>query len=61
MRKEKAVSLEKYLSSAVAKLASAVPKKHEGHPETYKNFLKKEIFAVQKQLEEHKLEAGGKK
>lgn len=55
MTKDKRVSLEKYVKGLVQKLADPTPSKHKGHPETYKNFLKREIAIVIKQLEEDRL------
>lgn len=60
MNKEKLISLNKYLQELANRLASPVTKKHDRHPETYKQFLKNEISSVQKKLDDAKLESGDK-
>ena len=56
MTKDKIGKLTIYLVGLQARLLDPVPKKHENHPETYKNFLEREIRVVSKQLEEARLE-----
>lgn len=54
--KEKLISLNKYLSSLKDKLSSPTPEKHKDHPETYKQFLEREIRAVGLKLEAAKID-----
>lgn len=56
MTKEKKASLTKYVQELTNKLETAVPSKHKGHPESYKQFLQREITIVKAQLEAAKLE-----
>jgi hypothetical protein len=56
MTKEKLVSLNRYLDDLTNKLNSLVPAKHAKHPDTYKQFLSREIEAVKAKLERAKLE-----
>jgi hypothetical protein len=61
MNNEKLITLSKYLEDLKNRLSGAVPPKHANHPETYKNFLRNEISAANKKLEEIKLSAAGSK
>ncbi len=56
MNKDKKESLVKYQTQLANKLTDKVPSKHEGHPETYKEYLKRELQSVTDQLEAAKLE-----
>ncbi len=58
MTKDKKISLQKYVLDLTNKLSAPTPAKHKDHPETYKNFLRREISIVSKQLEEERM--GGK-
>lgn len=60
MTKEKVASLAKYLQDLSNKLTAETPKKHEGHPETYRQHLVREIDTVRKKLEDAKLAGSGK-
>lgn len=61
MTKEKKISLKKYMDDMSGKLSGPTPEKHKDRPETYKNFLKREIAMVKSQLDAEALEvAGGK-
>ncbi len=55
MTKEKMVSLVAYIADCKSKLSSAVPVKHKDHPESYKNFLKKEIEDTTKKVDSYLL------
>lgn len=61
MSKEKLVRLTRYVFDLTNKLTSNVPLKHKDHPETYKRFLKNEIAATNKVIEEIKLASEGSK
>ena len=52
--KEKAISLAKYVDNLKGKLTSPTPAKHVGHPESYRNFLTREIAAATAQIEAFK-------
>lgn len=56
MKKEKLVSLNKYLAELKSRLASDVPEKHKHRPNEYKELLQREIFKVNKTIELDKLE-----
>lgn len=56
MKKEKIVSLNKYLVELKTRLNGPVSEKHVSRPEQYKDFLKREIFKVNKSLDEARLE-----
>ncbi len=56
MSKEKIVSLNKYLGGLKERLISPTPVKHLGNPDTYRQFLEREIRAVQLKLDAAKLE-----
>ncbi len=60
MRKEKLVSLTKYLDKLNNSLSSPTPAKHVGHPETYKQYLLREIAVIKAQLDAARLEGTGK-
>jgi len=57
MKKEKIVSLEKYLDHLKSRLKDEVPPKHKKHPNTFKQFLNNEIRIVSAALEKAKLES----
>lgn len=61
MKKEKVVSLTKYLDRLNDKLTSPVTKKHTHHPDSFKQFLKREIDMVKAKLEVARLEGVDKK
>lgn len=59
MRSEKLIRLEGYVQDLKNKLSSPVPSKHEGHSDTYKQYLHREIEQTEKRIESLKLEGGG--
>lgn len=56
MNKEKMIKLTKYLNSLEDRLSSPVTSKWEHSPDTYRQFLKREISDLKKQLDAAKLE-----
>lgn len=60
MTRQKLVNLNKYLIDLKNRLEAPTPSKHEGHPESYKQYLKREIQTVESTLEQAKLEAMSK-
>ena len=52
MSKEKLNSLNKYSQDLKNKLTSITPEKHKDHPDTYKNFLERELSQTSKKIEE---------
>lgn len=61
MNKEKLIRYEIYLLHLTNKMTSLTPKKHQKHPETYKQFLSREISDVNKKIAALKLEGVDKK
>ena len=62
MNKEKLISLLKYMGRLEDKLNSPVTLKHAHRPDTYKEFLKREIAMVKAKVDAAVLEGmGGKK
>lgn len=57
MSKEKVQKLQKYVDEMKSKLSGEVPPKHQHAPESYRNFLTKEINMASKKLEALKLAA----
>lgn len=60
MTKEKLMSLEKYRAEIRARLHGATPEKHASRPLEYKEFLVRELKAVDLKLEEHRLSGAEK-
>lgn len=60
MTKEKIVSLTKYLNEMKNKLDSSIPEKWAHSPESYKNFLQREVRLTAKKLDDAKLTADSK-
>lgn len=56
MNKEKIERLTVYLNKMKSRLTDPIPVKHKRHPDTYLNFLNREIKVVVAQLEEARLE-----
>ena len=54
--KEKLDRLGRYLDHLNNRITGPVPEKHLKHPETYKQFLAREITMVRNQIEHIKLE-----
>jgi hypothetical protein len=54
MSKEKLKSLSKYQDGVKNKLTSPTPSKHQKHPEQYRQFLQRELDAVNRSIEELK-------
>jgi hypothetical protein len=54
MKLEKEKALKKYLENLKNRLSAKVPEKHESHPESYKQFLEREIKIVESALEKAK-------
>lgn len=61
MNKEKLGRLVKYAEDLKAKLSSPLPEKHKHSPDTYKQFLTRELEAVTNQLERARLSMDNKK
>lgn len=57
MTKEKFKSLSQYAMSLRQRLDSPTPEKHLGRPQEYKEFLNRELKAVERTLEEARYEA----
>ncbi len=55
MNQDKYKKLAVYATSLKNRLSDPTPKKHVGHPETYSQFLNRELDAVSKQLADAKL------
>lgn len=49
--KEKIVKLNKYIQDLKYRLADPTPAKHKGHPESYKQFLVREISIAQAKID----------
>ena len=54
MSKEKIKSLSKYQDGIKNKLTSPTPSKHQKHPEQYRQFLQRELDAVNRSIEDLK-------
>lgn len=57
LSKEKIVSLTKHLVATQDKLSAQIPDKHKDHPESYKQFLLREIESTKTKLDAAKLES----
>jgi len=64
MNKNKKISLTKYLNSLMDRLngslSGAIPEKHLHRPDSYKQYLTREIATIKNKLEADKLEGNGK-
>lgn len=58
---DKLAKLNKYVADLKSKLADPTPAKHASHPQTYKQFLTREIEMHQKKIDDLKLSEPAKK
>jgi hypothetical protein len=56
MNKDKKISLIRYITDLKERLAAPTPFKHKNHTESYRQFLTREIKAVEDRLYQAKLQ-----